>query len=271
MPATPAHIAAVLPLRRRWKFVFSACVIGSVAPDVEYLLNMDPGTRIFHRFPEVIYLTIPVALAMLLIWHTFLAKPLHDMYPESVRQRFRPADFSFMREPGLVLLSLAVGIFTHIAWDEFTHERTVVTRHFADMDKPYSAPVAGSYVGTHSLYMWLQVGCSVLGIMIVAVYLVWWYSKTSPDAKVEASPFRPWQKAALWTVIISIAMVFGARYSFVRWGFRFLMTRKGLFSTALHGGIFFCWEAVAFGVLVTVVRRWRMDGRTSSATLERNV
>ncbi|MFY9676569.1 MAG: DUF4184 family protein [Terriglobales bacterium] len=73
MPFTPAHIAAAYPFRRT-RFVWSALIVGTMAPDFEYFLRMALEARHGHSFPGVFLLTLPLALVTLWLFHKFVKR-----------------------------------------------------------------------------------------------------------------------------------------------------------------------------------------------------
>ena len=68
MPFTLAHPAAALPFRKT-RLVFSAVIVGSMAPDFEYFLRLAPQGRYFHSLPGLFLCTLPVAFAVLWLFH----------------------------------------------------------------------------------------------------------------------------------------------------------------------------------------------------------
>ena len=44
MPFTPAHVAAALPFRRT-RLIWSALIVGTIAPDLEYYVRLNADGR----------------------------------------------------------------------------------------------------------------------------------------------------------------------------------------------------------------------------------
>lgn len=129
MPWTFAHPAAVLPLRRfcpRW-LNWPALVIGSLVPDLGYYLHALDLSRLMHRFPDGLAACVLAGLILLVPFYA-LRRPMCQLLPQPHRGALlaliaaRPA-FSFLSLAALMsmMLSLAIGAVTHMAWDGLTH------------------------------------------------------------------------------------------------------------------------------------------------------
>lgn len=118
MPFPIAHPAAVLPFRRFKGLNFSALVIGTLVPDIGYLFS--EGSRLSHQVLGSILFGLPVGLLILTAFYA-VRKPLVVRMPEGVRRPLLPL---CRRAPGpvwIAVLSLAIGIWTHVLWDSVTH------------------------------------------------------------------------------------------------------------------------------------------------------
>jgi hypothetical protein len=128
MPFPLAHPAAVLPLRRFCprRLSLAALMIGCLAPDASYLVSRLPmgGTRVSefaHTFAGSLVLCLPAAGVMLLV---FLAirGPLAQALPTPHREAVAPLSRLPIPGPVNVLLSLLLGIWTHLLLDAATRE-----------------------------------------------------------------------------------------------------------------------------------------------------
>jgi hypothetical protein len=204
VPFTPAHAAAALPFRRS-RLVPSALVIGTFAPDFEYLLRLAPRGRFGHTPLGALVLTLPVALLVLWTFHSFIKQPAAMLLPEAVRRRLPNASDKF-RFGGparflLIIASILFGIATHLLWDSFTHSNTWPYRHWAILRQPFTLPIAGEML----LYKILQHSSTVLGMGIVAAWLVVWYWSTPPSTLPTRS-LPSTRKAAIIALMITIAL-----------------------------------------------------------------
>lgn len=130
MPFTVSHVAAVLPLRRHCSIdVFAALAIGSMMPDMHYFL---PLLRKNWPLPSHQLISLPLFCLPVgwLLWR--LWRPI---WTSNVL-----VDCEAPPSPALwrVLLALAIGTLTHLAWDAFTHVNSVLAYTCPCWDNPCS-------------------------------------------------------------------------------------------------------------------------------------
>jgi Domain of unknown function (DUF4184) len=179
MPFTVSHVAAVLPLRKT-RLIWSALIVGAMAPDFEYLLRLSVEDRYSHTLKGMFEVTLPLALIGLWLFQRFVKDTFLELMPESIRTRAAGSTAKF-RFGGaarftLILISILVGASTHLIWDSLTHS-SPLTRE--------------SSLLQHSVFAWrgrdvpfyeiLQLASSALGLTILAVWLIWWYHSESPQ------------------------------------------------------------------------------------------
>jgi hypothetical protein len=126
MPFPLAHPAAVLPFRRFKGLNFSALVIGTLVPDIGYLFS--EGSGLSHQALGSILFGLPVGLLILTAFYAFRAALVVRM-PEGVRRSLVPL---CKRAPGpvwIAVLSLIIGIWTHVLWDSVTHPDGWLVEH----------------------------------------------------------------------------------------------------------------------------------------------
>jgi membrane-bound metal-dependent hydrolase YbcI (DUF457 family) len=179
VPFTLAHPAAILPLRRR--LVFSALVIGAMAPDFHYFLGLHVDADISHSVAGAFYFCLPAGLAALWLFHRVLKEPLISLAPEWHQARLARFAMPFRLGPGrqfaLILLSLLAGIFSHLLWDSFTHSPGWMVRHFPEL----RSVVLQDFLGGRPLYNVLQHGSSLLGLAILALAYRRWSRNNGPQ------------------------------------------------------------------------------------------
>lgn len=157
MPFTLAHPAAAFPLSRLWPSLpLSGLIIGSMAPDFEYLLRLRPFGSFAHGRFGLLLFSLPAALAVLLIVEHVVLPPLrrHAGLPFKRPSPVSPALFT----------ALLLGVLSHVLWDSFTHPTGFFVRRISGLSSPLflSAP----------LYKVLQHGSSLLGMILLAS---WFY------------------------------------------------------------------------------------------------
>jgi hypothetical protein len=111
-----------------------------------------------------------MALIAVAAWWLLLREPVIDLLPRLVGERippqtmtgWRPAHWGWLRTVLVLLLSVLVGIATHLAWDSFTHPGWVVDH----------LPVLRVQLGPLLVQKWLQHASTVAGLLVVAVWAV---------------------------------------------------------------------------------------------------
>ena len=73
MPFTVAHAAAALPFRRL-NLVWSAFLVGSMAPDFPYVIGTTQYRAFGHDFPGVLLFTLPASFVALVVLITSPSK-----------------------------------------------------------------------------------------------------------------------------------------------------------------------------------------------------
>lgn len=174
MPFTFAHPALILPLRylpRTW-FSFTGLIIGSIVPDLEYIVT---NTRTFsHTYPGILWFNLPLALLIAFIFHHILRDKIISRLPGFMYRRFaRFEEFNwnlyFNKNKGIVILSILLGTATHLFWDAFTNASGYFVIKFPVLQEIVQV------VGTPMpLYILVWNLSSIAGILmlIIAIYLL---------------------------------------------------------------------------------------------------
>lgn len=179
MPFTLSHAAAALPFRRT-RLIISAVVVGCFAPDLEYFLELSPHTGFGHSLPGVFAFDLPMGFALLWLFHRYAKEPLAACLPAGARDRVQvgPKSLSIhsISRLGMILLSILVGVATHILWDSFTHDRYWLFFHWDLLRERVTLPL----FGPRPWYGIFQYISSALGIAIILIWFLHWYRNTAP-------------------------------------------------------------------------------------------
>jgi Domain of unknown function (DUF4184) len=193
MPFTLAHVAAALPLRRR-PFVWSAVIVGTTAPDLEYFVRLAPNDGYGHTLAGSLLLSLPLAIATLWLFHSFVRAPLIEFLPAEVQRRMinRYDEFQFGGAGRFIWIvaSILLGMMTHLIWDSFTHANTRLYRGWPALGESVAVPI----VGPMPIYKVLQHGSTIIGLGALAFWLLLWY-RNAPLSSLsevhgEISPVR---------------------------------------------------------------------------------
>lgn len=170
MPLTFAHPLAAVPFARRG-LPLSALVVGAMAPDFIYYLQLRPGSDLGHTMPGLLLWNLPVALVVLWIFHRLLKRPLGELLPPGLQARLAPwsAPFPFLPARRLVhvVAALLLGVVTHVAWDSFTHRTGAAVSRFPVLERP----VGLGPLGEMPVYQLLQYGSTLLSLALLGLWL----------------------------------------------------------------------------------------------------
>ncbi|WP_343588423.1 DUF4184 family protein [Flavobacterium sp.] len=127
----------ILPLRylpKSW-FSLTALIIGSLTPDFEYFLRMKVKSYYSHTLIGIFWFDLPLALLLTFLFHNLTRDLLLRNLPSFIKNRtmiFTNFDWNiyFKRNWFIVLISLLIGIFSHIFWDAFTHKHGYFVNQF---------------------------------------------------------------------------------------------------------------------------------------------
>jgi hypothetical protein len=190
MPFTPSHAVVALPFLRT-PLVPAAIAVGSMAPDLPLFLRGMPLHYGLTHSLAWLPLTVTVAVLLLLVWRCVLRPAVRELSPRWLAERL-PAEWDSGAAPSLretfaiagaparaswrgvliLLVSLALGILTHIVWDLFTHEG-----RWGVQVVPALAEQWGPLTG----FKWLQHGSSVIGLAVLAAWAVLWLQRRRPE------------------------------------------------------------------------------------------
>lgn len=167
-----------------------------MAPDFPYFVLLGHTTMYGHTLPGVFLVCLPSGLLVLWLFHRLFKKPLLSIAPDHLAYRISADDLRFSFGPASrlawIAASVIIGTFTHILWDDFTHERGL----FVTM-----APELKLYFGLHMpLFAVLQLGSSVVG----AALLAWAYWRWSRRVSPYRQPAVPQFSLAVRILIIII-------------------------------------------------------------------
>jgi|SRR5882672_9371018 len=206
MPFTLAHAAAALPLRRL-RLVRSALVIGTFAPDFEYFLRLAPYDGYGHTLRGTFLLTLPTALIVLWLFHAVVKAPVVELLPDGIQSRLAKdaGEFRFggTSKFAMIVVSILVGVGTHLVWDSFTHPNTWPYRRWAALHAPIRIPV----LGATPVYKLFQHGSTAIGIGVLSVWILLWYRKTEPHSEATKNGISRSQRLIVMAGIISAAFV----------------------------------------------------------------
>lgn len=209
MPFTPAHTAILLPAR--WlnpKYIsWTALIIGSMVPDVEYFIWMNSGSYISHSFWGILVFNLPMTFLIAFAWHSFIGKNLLQKLP-FLKSKYKTStiyDFAdwFRRNYVVFIISAIVGIMSHLFWDSFCHSKGFMVKRIPIL-------IDYAHIAGHNI-RWCYVlwyVCTLIGLATVLLIII--DRKALLDMKQWRllSKYRNyWGKVFLTALILSTARV----------------------------------------------------------------
>jgi len=186
MPFTPSHAVVALPFARSMPGLAAAIAVGAMTPDLPLFVRGLPVTYAMTHSWSWLPLTCLLAAALLVLWWIVLRPAVRELSPRWLAERL-PAEWDSRFRLGrplmtiaFLIVGLAFGVATHIAWDAFTHE-----------GRPGVVALGWDATwGPLPAYKWMQYGSSVLGLAVLALAAGLWLrhrlrspvTRTLPDA-----------------------------------------------------------------------------------------
>ncbi|MFD2612706.1 DUF4184 family protein [Paenibacillus gansuensis] len=203
MPFTFAHPLYALPLKFINPRHISAwgLVLGSMSPDFEYFLALEPYQTIGHTHQGLWLQAIPLSVLFVLVF-SFVLRIL-AMHVPSVFQLDRklyaslePFEYRKVSSWILFLITVVIGFYSHVFIDSFTH----VSGSFARQERALQQEIFQL-----PLYKWLQYSLSLLGL-VAELLLVLWLVRNSVPAQLPVTVQKR-RKIHYWLVVIITAAV----------------------------------------------------------------
>ena len=198
MPITPAHAAAAWPLHAvARRLPLAALVIGTFAPDLEYVLRLRPAGKFGHSPLGLVVFCLPVTLLLFWGWRALVRPALAPLLPAGIR------DLLEAPEPGrpthavpLAILAALLGAGSHVFWDGFTHPTGWAVAVI---------PILSSFSATFQLQLFtiLQYVSSVAGVLVILL----WVALTLPRVPAAGRAFAPGQRRRFVVAVLFVAAV----------------------------------------------------------------
>jgi hypothetical protein len=172
--------------------------LGSMSPDFEYFLRGYPVGIYGHTLLGAVLFDLPLAAIVWFIGRHVVFEQVTPYLPVflqitgiSETERFRPLSIL------IFIYSALAGIFTHIAWDSFTHLNGAMVNLIPALRETihinaYEIPV----------FKFLQHGSTLAGFILIAVFLLYAGKRRTVDARGNKTLTG---KFLFWTVFACIA------------------------------------------------------------------
>jgi uncharacterized protein DUF4184 len=136
-----------------------------------------------HTLRGTFLLTLPVSLVVLWLFHAVVRGPVVELLPNGLQSRLANeiGEFRFRGASKFVMIvvSILVGVGTHVLWDSFTHQNTWLYHRWPSLHAPIRIPI----LGATPIYKLLQHASTLFGIGVLSIWLLVWYRRTNPRSK----------------------------------------------------------------------------------------
>lgn len=211
MPFTFSHPLFAVPLRRiapKWLSV-TGLVLGSMAPDMEYFMAMEPYRSIGHTLSGFILLGVPLSIAIAYAFHIIIKPVLPqfmlqqggaDRFVQDMLNGQRRWQLRTGREWIVFIGSLFIGFLTHLFMDSWTHSSGLFVKLF---------PVLYKRIAGEGIYHLLQYATSLIGLLVPAVLLLYRYQRWRRSVHLPASKRagNTGPNLLLWGVAAAVALI----------------------------------------------------------------
>jgi hypothetical protein len=216
MPLTTSHPAAVIPLKRL-NLDLSALVIGSMTPDLVYFIpGCLPLSDYSHTLSGILILGIPLGLAALSIFQYLIKYPALALLPADHQSRLyrvtSPYTFFPAKRFLLIAASISTGELTHVIWDSFTHLDGWVVMRVAALKAHLTIPLLTGV----PVYLVLQHGSTVVGMLLLVWWYISWYRKAVPARVLDGGVISARRKATIIAGMIVTAGLIATVAAFSR-------------------------------------------------------
>jgi hypothetical protein len=191
MPFTLSHPAAIGPLwpiTRRLRLPLAALAIGAMAPDFEFFLHLRPEARFSHSFEGLFSFSLPVGLAVYLVWEAYVRMPVRALLALPAAPTERMAGWRAPTWWARVVVALLIGAATHVAWDGFTHGGYWGASRWPWLLTP-ALTLRGDAIPWFNLFQHVS---TVVGAIVVLAWLGATLRRAGAFARLRRSRWRQW-------------------------------------------------------------------------------
>jgi hypothetical protein len=195
LPFTATHILAIVPIYAGCRILpFSALAIGAMIPDFPMFVTISSYDFSRSLIGIALY-CVPASFVMHWLFKKLILPFCIDLSPSLIRARLTHYKYSrtFYDFKNIVLLSLcfAVGSFSHIAWDSFTHNWGWGVAQF-----PFLKQQVSLFNFSLPYYKVFQYGSTMLGLPILLLIAALKF-RTLPATKAKRYTFSPQKTVAI--------------------------------------------------------------------------
>lgn len=178
-------------------------ILGSMSPDFEYFLALEPRQTIGHTFKGLLVEAIPLSIIIIVLVHLCIrsfASHLPSIANLDTRayERIKLMDLLSYKSWIVFLLSVVVGFYSHLFVDAFTHASGYFVQRYPTLQNEYGVTIP--------LFQLLQYLLSLIGMMVELILLVEMLFRTPTTAGVMNVKRVSWLgKITYWSIVLIVA------------------------------------------------------------------
>ncbi|ANE48384.1 hypothetical protein SY83_21235 [Paenibacillus swuensis] len=245
MPFTFAHPLYIAPLKWLQPSYISltGLILGSMSPDYEYFIALEPFQSIGHSATGLLFQGIPLSILFACLFHYIIKIPLAEHLPSlyntdlKTRQWIKMNEhrkFGNLKAAFVFLICVVIGFYSHIGLDAFTHKSGSFVTKYSFLQQT----IAGFPV-----YKLLQHTLSLIGLTLEAWFLINLLKRTKLTTASDRQ--RPHTKLRYWLLVMLITIITVA----LKLTFTASTNTIGIIVVSTISGI-------SMGILLSSVRYW---------------
>jgi hypothetical protein len=162
-----------------------------------------------HSLFGLVWFCLPTGLISYVLFHSLLKGPLLGLLPEFVFSRLGGCVENYRSLPvlpwGAVIVSILLGAATHLVWDIFTHNHTLVVSRLAFLQARVFS------IGTYPVYLYklLQHASTGAGLLLLSWWSWRWLNGAAARAVILPLMFSPLQRRSVSAAIFLVPAALG--------------------------------------------------------------
>ncbi|MEK4347101.1 DUF4184 family protein [Paenibacillus sp. FSL P4-0184] len=205
MPFTFAHPIFALPFKyvKPKYFSITGLILGSMSPDFEYFIMLEPYQSIGHSITGLFLQAIPLCVILAVIFHVIVKEILVLHLPSNynIDQRAYNTLSKWRLNPKgwvVFILSVIIGFLTHVFIDGFTHFNGYFVERYS--------PLRDLMIYNLPLYKILQHSFSAFGLLMLTWMIIGSLNRHHETITIIPAVSTK-QKIVFWTSVVVVAVV----------------------------------------------------------------
>ena len=200
----------------RTRLSLSAMVVGTLAPDFEYLIRLAPISSFSHTLAGLFLFCLPIGFLGIWLWHALLKQALVHLLPTSHQKKLLPLCGRFRFGPAshvaVIALSVLLGACTHVAWDSFTHSYGPATKQFSML----RTSLIRTPYGSLKFYKLLQHGSTLVGLAVLVTLYMRWYARAPVPSNLASPALSTRARLGVVSAIVATSTIISLAFAWVK-------------------------------------------------------